>query len=140
MEWGFLVLALIFIIVSFLLFRMQILIFKERKNCSIEIVGQCIKHCIVSRGRSYRRVIEFNYVYMGKSYYRKTSLDYIPKKKRESYVVGETYKLYVDPVKPKNIRCTDKIYYVDEVLSLGVYAFVLVISTFGMLGYIISKL
>lgn len=132
-------LVTILFLVAFLIELSRIL---KKKSCKIKIVGKLKNISIVKN--NFRFVMEthiyFHYKYKGKEYTNICALDsdYISKKNRNKFTVGSEYSLYINPKKPENVCCSNRKYYIRDLLATGLMGFPALLSFIAIIEIIIE--
>ena len=112
----------------------------DKKKCAVIINGVCMKNFAGSTGgsRVVMRHIKFEYSYQGELYTGYALDDNIVKNGGKRFVVGESYPLYINPNKPQSFRCGTKVYYLREIFSILLFAFMSLVSVCGIIACVES--
>lgn len=140
MEIGAFFAAVAILIVNLWMFRGYIKSFIDRKACTTMITGVCEGQYSLAHINSGKKYTLFAYEYEGRRYSRVTSLDVMRKRSKQTFEKGISYPLYIDPNHPKQIRCTDRIYYVDEVFVLCYNLFFIILCALAIAEFLIDIL
>lgn len=114
----------------------------EKRSCKIKIVGE-LKNISIVRN-NFRFVMEthiyFNYKYKGKEYTNICTLDsnYISKKNRNKFIIGSEYSLYINPRKPENVCCSNRKYYIRDLLATGLMGVPTLLSLIAIIKIIMD--
>lgn len=106
---------------------------KERLSCKEKIEGVFLSCDVLGFGNHIYTSAKFEYTYNGRKI-KQYAMERLSQKKRKSFQEGKTYPLYVNPQKPKVVRCTKKTFYLEDFFLVILGIFFTLGSLFTLLG------
>lgn len=107
---GFLIIGTI----GFFLFYMGISSWKTKLSCKEKIIGTFLKRSADHSFGITKVYLVFEYQYAGKKFETSAIENNLSKRRYKEFIPGETYPLYINPHRPKTLRCTKKILDVND--------------------------
>ncbi len=109
--------------------------YRKRKACCIPVRGIFVEVRTIKRRNTIYKYGVFEYNYQGQSY-RHSSIDNIAGRRGQNFHIGEAYEIYINPQKPKSLRCLKKLWILNDIAAFlaGIYFGGLILL--GILGKI----